>query len=203
MTHETVQAIYRELDSLSVNLKQSPELGLMYYRERLLECRQKQDRISEILVLINRELSVARSSARALTASVEVVGQGEAASMVRRELKRELQPFTDTEDILKYLLSAARLRRENLRATSSDIRLMVNIIEQQLKLGEVQPPKESSRRQPQDVPLPFDGGSPAEVSFDATPPDLGESEWPDVSGMGKVKKQPKVHDETLDLDRIF
>lgn len=187
MTPAMVGEIYEELNQLSVPLIQSPELGLGYYRERLVECRQKQDRISEILVRINRELSVARGGARALRLSVEIAGRGKQAGALRTEL----EPFLDTEDTLKYLLAAARLRRENLRATSSDIRLMVNVIEQQLKLGEIQPPK--TKHKEVDVPLPFT--EPTELSMD--------SEWPEPAAKVNNRKRPTVIDDDVDVNNIF
>lgn len=196
MTPERVTTIYAELDTLAVTLEQRPELGSVYLLERLMECRRKQDRISEILVLINRELSVTRCAARTLRASIDVIGRSKDTILLRAEL----QPYVDDEDTLKYLLASVRLRRENLRATSSDIRVMVNVVDQLRKLGEVQPPPEKPQHQ-----MTF-----REVTQQSGEMNMDESEWPEPVppkppkvSKKKVPVVPAMVDEAVDLDKIF
>lgn len=192
MTPAQVTQIYQELETLAVPLKQDPQLGLQYLRECLMECRRKQDRISELLVQVNRDVSDVRGNVRAFRASVDVArGAPELPA-----LKADLAMWVAREDHLKYLLISVRLRRENLRATSADIRLMVSVIEQQLKLGEVQPPKPPLREVNEVLPFMVDG--PQELSLD--------SEWPppDEALPKKVrKKQPAVVDDEIDIEQIF
>lgn len=186
-----IDQVYQELDLLSVALEMTPELGPTHLREKLLECRRKQDRISKVLVDVNREFSSARARVRALQALVDVA-RGNSDSPT---LKAELRGARDVEDQLRYCERAVRLRRENLRATSSDIRLLVNVIEQQIKLGEVQPPPKAGPREVNEV-LPFMvDDAPREMSFD--------SEWPDVPAVKKKTKQPTLIDDTVDVEGIF
>ncbi len=128
MTKEEISQIYDQLTELEIQLIQTPELGTEYLRDKLLECRQKQNTVTELIVRVNRAYSAARQAVRAQETACRVAG----VSQRGVELRDELATMLDERDALKYLIEALNVRRANLGRTSSDIRLMNGIIETEL-----------------------------------------------------------------------
>lgn len=131
MTPEAISQTYEMLERLEIKLEQTPELGTEYLKDKLLECRQKQNTVTDLIVKTNRAYSGARMAVRAQESAVRVAGQSQRGP----ELRDELLKMLDERDALKYLLEALNVRRANLGRTSSDIRLMAGIIEQESRPG--------------------------------------------------------------------
>ena len=103
----------------------TPELGPEYLKDRLLECREKQNLCTDLIVKVNRAYSSVRQALRAQNAALH---HAEGSTQATR-LRDEQQRMVDEQDSLKLLLDALNVRRGNLARTSSDIRLLAKIIE--------------------------------------------------------------------------
>ncbi len=148
MTPEEISQIYDQLTELEIRLEQKPELGTDYLKDKLLECRQKQNTVTDLIVRINRAYSAARQAVRAQEAAVRVAGVSQRGA----ELRDELGKMHDERDALKYLIEALNVRRANLGRTSSDIRLMNGIIETEMgnaNAGQRRPPVKPPAPTPQ------------------------------------------------------
>jgi hypothetical protein len=64
----------------------------------------------------------------------------------------ELNDAQDQDDEIRYLVEVIKAKQSNLRMTSSDIRLLYSVVEQQLKLGEIQPGRQSNTSVETDKP---------------------------------------------------
>lgn len=147
MTPQEISQIYEELERLEIKLEQAAVLGTEYLTDKLLECRQKQNTVTDIIVKTNRAYSGARMAVRAQEAAVRVAGMSARGA----ELRDELSKMLDERDSLKYLLEALSVRRANLGRTSSDIRLMANIIEAERAPGRANAGQERPRPAPPPV----------------------------------------------------
>lgn len=135
MEQKEISAIYQTLDGLEIRLEQTPELGTEYLRDRLLECREKQNTVTDLIVRVNRAYSAVRQQLRAQETALRHAGTTEQAQRMREDRDAML----DEQDALKLLLDALNVRRGNLARTSSDIRLLDKIIED--KFRSPAPPK--------------------------------------------------------------
>ena len=156
MNQQEISQIYQDLDTLEVRLEQTPELGVEYLRDRLLECRVKQNTVTELIVRVNRAYSSVRQQLRAQEAALRHAGTTEQAI----RLRVEHDGMADENDSLKLLLEALSVRRGNLARTSSDIRLLEKIVNDTLtatrggaNAGRENPPKPAPTSLPS-VPLP-------------------------------------------------
>lgn len=149
MTPQEIGAIYDQLDHLMIKLEQVAELGTEYLKTKLLECRQKQNTVTDLIVRCNRSYSAARMAVRAQEAACRVAGMSPRGA----ELRDELSKMLDERDSLKYLLEALSVRRANLGRTSSDIRLMAGIIEQESRPGNASAGQERPTKAPE-KPVP-------------------------------------------------
>lgn len=149
MTPQEIGAIYDQLDHLMIKLEQVAELGTEYLKTKLLECRQKQNTVTDLIVRCNRQYSAARMAVRAQEAACRVAGMSPRGA----ELRDELSKMLDERDSLKYLLEALSVRRANLGRTSSDIRLMAGIIEQESRPGNASAGQERPTKAPE-KPVP-------------------------------------------------
>lgn len=141
MTNERIQEIYSGLDDMVVPLDQTPELGLEYFRDKMHECRRKQDWVADRIVEVNREFSRLRMAIRAGQRAVEIARD----SAQHMDIRRQLREHEGSAEALKYLTEALKIKIANLKQTGSDIRLIVKVVEQGLESGgEVQPPAEGS-----------------------------------------------------------
>jgi len=103
-----------------------------------VDCRTKQDRVTDLLLRVNRERSGVRTAIRNLKAQIEVIGNdSEHASLP--QLKTDLRSYEDQEDEFRYLTEVITAKQSNLRMTSSDIRLLCSVVEHQIRLGEITP----------------------------------------------------------------
>ena len=131
VTKEEISQVYQTLETLEIKLEQTPELGTEYLTDRLLECRQKQNTVTDLIVKANRAYSASRQAVRAQEAICRMAGMSERA----KEHRDDLAKMLDERDALKYLLEALAVRRANLGRTSSDIRLMAGIIDAERRPG--------------------------------------------------------------------
>lgn len=140
VSKETIKQIYDELETLSVPLEKNPQRGLSYLKEKMLECRGKQDRVTDLLARVAQLHPAIRTRVRNLKAAVNAAeGSPEVA-----ELHAELNDAKDQDDEIRMLMEVVKAKKSNLTMTSSDIRLLYSIVEQQLKLGEVTPTRHSN-----------------------------------------------------------
>lgn len=140
MNRDEIARIYEELDTALVPLAMPHDTlaakGIGYFYEKMMEVRRQQDRTSSLAIRVGAELSRLRKRMRALKAAAALSGTSEQGDRIRTELS----VVEDELDDVKALSEAVENRRGNLRQTGSDIRLMMAMIESQIKLGEVLPP---------------------------------------------------------------
>ena len=148
MTQAEIQAIYQEIETMSVGLEtQAPELGPLYYLERVQECRRAQDRVTDLTVKVTRALSEALAHLRASNAGVEIAQDLTTLTEFRTAAK-----LHDAEaDDLRLLSKSLEVRRANLRQMASDVRLMCNLMEVQRGIGAPVPAQEAPVAPPQSL----------------------------------------------------
>jgi hypothetical protein len=103
-----------------------------------------QDQVSSLLTEVNRDFGRIRQAVRNQKAVLALTAEANA----QRDAREVLSSFENEEDDLRYLLEAVKAKSSNLRMTSSDIRLLYGIVEQQIKLGEIQPGRSQFRSAP-------------------------------------------------------
>jgi hypothetical protein len=149
-----IQQYYEILEDLKVPLDKSPQRGLAYLRERMIECREKQDRVTDLLAEVRKPYAAIRTQVRNLKASVELAKNTPEIA----PLRTALYEWADLDDEVRYLTDVIKAKASNLKMTSSDIRLLYSVVEQQLKLGEVQPGRHTDNRsasvKPVEMPPP-------------------------------------------------
>lgn len=106
-----------------------------------MECRQKQDRINDLLLKVNQEHSGVRRALRFQKAAIEIAEKGRQSD----ELKTQLRDLEDQDDDLRYLGEIVKAKQSNLRMTSSDLRLLCSIVDQRIKLGEIRPSRHGGK----------------------------------------------------------
>lgn len=143
LTKERISRLYEELETLSVPLEKNPQRGLQYLREKIVECRQKQDRVVDLLVQVRKLHPAVRTSVRNLKAMLHVLQPNDDR---RPDVISQLSDVQDQDDEIRYLVEVIHAKRTNLSMTSSDIRLLYSVVEQQLKLGEIQPGRQGEVR---------------------------------------------------------
>ncbi len=163
MLQDRVLQIYMELETLAVPLQQDPQLGLNYLRERMIVCRSMQDRVSNILMEVNRDFGRIRQAVRSQKAVLNLTNEAN----LQRPVRDRLDEFENEEDNLRYLMEAVKAKSSNLRMTSSDIRLLYGIVEQQIRLGEIQPGRHRPTQQEQPIPVEL---SEVTTAIDLSPP---------------------------------
>jgi len=140
-------------------------MGLSYFREKIVECRQKQDRVNDLLLDINQYKTGLR---RALTSS-----QAERQLLLdskseTTQLDSKLKQLEGLVSEVRWVLEVIEAKRSNLRMTSSDIRLLCSIVDQQIKSGEVKPGSYVGSSNIQETALlpgkPVDPNNPQDVS---------------------------------------
>lgn len=179
MTPQEISQIYETLERLEIKLEQIPEMGTEYLKDKLLECRQKQNTVTDLIVKTNRAYSGSRMAVRAQEAAVRVAGMSARGA----ELREQLSTMLDERDSLKYLLEALSVRRANLGRTSSDIRLMAGIIEQESRPGNAN----AGPQRPAPPPPPPTSLPPLDPPHSPAPPETFETGMADI--VAKVKAQ--------------
>lgn len=184
MNSEEIQKMYQELETLTVKLERSPQRGLSYLHEKMLECREKQDRVGDLLLKVNRVRAGIRRSIRGLKAAIEISAVGENAQQLS-EVRNELRTWEDQEDEVRYLSEVILSKQSNLRMTSSDIRLLCSVVEQQIKAGEIVPRRHEGNPMSKEQPTPPTGNEPGIAQInevvpqtDLNSPDPVDSEAP-------------------------
>jgi hypothetical protein len=120
MTKDERQAIYQEIEGLSIRLEtQAPEMGPRYYVERMQDCRRAQDRVVDLCVRVNREMSRARMDtdrSRTMTRSCRsYCGSLVATFNCGRASARIMAPAHMTAAASVAARVRARVRRDNAR----------------------------------------------------------------------------------------
>lgn len=145
MTKDERQAIYQEIEGLSIRLEtQAPEMGPRYYMERMQDCRRAQDRVVDLCVRVNREMSRARMDLRAAQAGVTMAA--DTATMI--EFRDAANRLEAEEMDLRLLYKSLEVRRGNLRGMAQDIRTITKLMDDQRGLGSVAPAEEAGEERP-------------------------------------------------------
>lgn len=154
MTPQEISQVYQELESLEVRLAHVPELGQHYLTDRMVECREKQNRITELFVKTNQAYSAALRAKRAQEKALQQAATSEQSARLRQDLSDLLDEYDST----KLLLEAIRVRRQNLARTSIDIRALSQIVTEQRRLGSVvggkDKPEDPTTPEPPEAPGP-------------------------------------------------
>lgn len=145
MTRERVLEIYRELENLVVPVEKDPTLGLTYLREKMVDCRHGQDRIGTLLLEVNRDFSRVRQALRARKTAF-TLAKSAGQTQILDDLRNQLNQVEDEFDDLRLLQQVIESRASNMKMTSSDIRLLVSVVETQMKLGEIRADRPSPFR---------------------------------------------------------
>jgi hypothetical protein len=184
MTKDEIQNLYHQLETLSVRVERNSQRGLGYLADRMMECRQKQDQATDILLKVNRAHATARTSAKSIKSQISIIDslpeQQRAEHGSLTELKERLNVWESEEDELRFLGEVVRAKISNLKMTSSDIRLLCSVVEQQIRLGEIQPERgrgtmEKPKTEPVPQPQPTTESEATSVSETVPQPDLGLS----------------------------
>lgn len=134
-----IAATYEEIGQMEVHLPKNPQLGMAFYKELLASCREYQDRVGDLTIAVYRDYARVKIQTRALKKSIQLAGATEAMP-----IRDQLLALEDESDGLRYLLESLRVKKANLFGAANDIRLTVTIIEDQIKLGEVKKPSETT-----------------------------------------------------------
>jgi len=110
----------------------------------------------------------------------------------------ELNDANDQDDEIRYLVEVIKAKQSNLRMTSSDIRLLYSVVEQQLKLGEIQPGRhnESRMSSSQQVQMP-----PVETA--EAPPIAPESNHPQVDSQSPIQTDSPHSEDVLSIEKFL
>lgn len=135
MDEARARAIYATLEQARVPL--TPDLsGPGILMEKLREVRRWQDTVISLSAEILRASAGAKKAVRAQQAVVSLT-----SSPDRKRAQEHLGELKDALDDLRALEQATRVCLANLKTTESDIRLSAHLLDLQIKLGEVQPPR--------------------------------------------------------------
>lgn len=143
LTKERISQLYSELETLSVPLEKNPQRGLQYLREKIVECRTMQDRAADMLIQVRKLHPAVRTAVRNYKGMLHLMEQLDPR---RAEVNTSLSEVQDQDDEIRYLVEVIKAKQSNLKMTSSDIRLLYSVVEQQLKLGEIQPGRQGEVR---------------------------------------------------------
>lgn len=147
MTDEDVELVYDELGRLFVEVKDEPERGLGYIRERLTLCRAMQDRAVELRLKVNRELS---------TTMDQLLRQQHLQDLAPTSQGKEQMSLLERQKQKLALLSKMiEAQATVLSRTAMDIRLLADLTKEQIKRGEIEPPAELVREVPVNEISPF------------------------------------------------
>lgn len=135
-----------------------------------MDCRRMQDRATDLLLLVNKNHAGARTAVRNLKAQITIL-EGEEDNLTvggsnnetvmegLRNSKQEMLIYEAQDDELRFLGEVVRSKQSNLKMTSSDIRLLCAVVNDQIRLGEIQPgnrrgspvePKPEPAKQPEE-----------------------------------------------------
>jgi hypothetical protein len=134
LTSAQIADIYTELNEMTVLVHQQPQLGFTYYADFIAAARIKQERLGDLTILVNRH----RAEVRVKLRCVRELKQLDPTN----ELVREFAALENEFDELRYLADSLDVKSKLVRNSMFDVRLLLQIMESQLKLGEVQPPSE-------------------------------------------------------------
>lgn len=210
MDEARLKAIYAELDTMRVPMV-LPANPLPHMLMGMLEqCRRFQDRVLDLSTEVEKEKSAARKAVRAAQAAVSLSGGSTASNPHKEDLRRA----QDTLDDVRALAEVLSVTRANLKVTDSDIRLGAQLIDQQMRLGNVRPPAPTAPS-PQAANVPVEDVlkvfSPAPNTTPATPPPVPATTWsatpapepPKTSHGGMTVQQPVVSAEIEDISAFF
>lgn len=131
MTPQEISQVYQTLAGLEIQLEHRPERGQEYLTLKLIECREKQNIVTELIVKTNQAYSAVLQARRGQEKALKHAGTSEQGM----RLREELAPMLDEYEGLRLLLDALSVRKGNLVRTSSDIRTLSNIITGTLAAG--------------------------------------------------------------------
>lgn len=124
MTKDEIAALYDEMETLTVGLTLAPELGPDYLKEKISECRQKQNRALTLFLRLSREASTLRLRLQAAREAVKIAG----ASPQAQEFRRQMADLTDEFESARYAFGVLKVVRSNLIRTQTEIRTLSDII---------------------------------------------------------------------------
>lgn len=124
MDRTEIEAIYDEMSTLTVHLTMAPELGPDYLKEKLTECRQKQNRTLELFLRLSRATSTLRLRLQSARQAVKVAG----GSAQAEEFRRQIPGLSDEFDSCRFALEALKVVRSNLNRVQTEIRTLTDIV---------------------------------------------------------------------------
>jgi hypothetical protein len=124
VTKDEIAALYDEMETLTVGLTLAPELGPDYLKEKISECRQKQNRALTLFLRLSREASTLRLRLQAAREAVRIAG----ASPQAQEFRRQVADLTDEFESARYAFGVLKVVRSNLIRTQTEIRTLSDII---------------------------------------------------------------------------
>jgi hypothetical protein len=142
MTSEHIAAIYAELKGMSVIAPHTPQMGFSFYAERVAEARIIQDRLGDLIIMVNKDTARVRVATRTLKEIARL--QGTTHDVRTAD---QLGSLANEADDLKYVAESLAIKAQLIRHSILDIRLVLTIMEAQIKLGEVAPVAKAAKPQ--------------------------------------------------------
>lgn len=169
MDQARVQAVYQEIETLLAPVKLEPELGATYFRQRLSEADAAYQRTVQLLIETTKALNALKIESRTYRAAIKV----DPNSPDGRSLRDNIFEVDERIEDAQGLLIAIRLRKEGLRMSMSNVRLMEKLMAQEAAL----PRSPADERSMRDI--------------------LGDRQT-DVPAMALASPEPPAHDPNIE-----